>query len=253
MLVSYSVSMELGYKHGTASTGLIARIILQSRKLRRIKQEVLAPAVGCSRSYISKLEKGHVLPSLTLATNLEKALNLKDGSLVKLVRDIKKKEAELRHQTRQHVRDARKGRIKFLLSENVLIPLYITRKGIWNDQIHRYVAIPKNQLDGSQFFLYEVPDDSMDKAGIRKDDLVLVENRNPRNGEICVFCVLKKCFIRYCQRQKRSVDMIPRSSNPMHKILRYKNLDAIDLKGSVRGLYLTHGSLAGQWKHVANS
>jgi SOS-response transcriptional repressor LexA len=247
MAVSYIGNMS---KHESASTYLIAQIILQSRKLRRIKQEVLGPAVGCSRSYISKLEKGGVLPSIDLATNLEKALNLSPDSLVKLVRDIKLKEAALRAQNRQNLQATRKGKVSFLLSENVLIPLYVTAAGIWNDQIHRYIAIPKNEISSGKYFFFKVPDDAMDKAGIRKGDLMLVENRKAKSGEICVFCVLKKCFVRHCEKTRHGVSMIAHSTNSEYKSLRFPSMSVIDLKGVIKGQYLARGGLNGQWSRV---
>lgn len=94
------------------STKDISLIILTHRKRCQFKQDVLGPMVGCSRSYISKLEKGNILPSVPLANDLEKALKLKSGSLVKIILRIKMKEMALKNQLRKQVLAARFGQTK---------------------------------------------------------------------------------------------------------------------------------------------
>src|SRR5688572_26054081 len=74
----------------------ISRILLKARKTLGMKQEVLGPLVGCSRSYISKIENGASLPSSAIAERFEHHLNLKKGELVTIIRRIKDRELSLK-------------------------------------------------------------------------------------------------------------------------------------------------------------
>lgn len=103
--------MAPGSKAYVASTLQISQTILKARKRLRIKQEGLGRLVGCSRSYISKLEKGNILPSPMLAIKLEKELKMKKGSLVRLIADIKAREATFK---KLAIQIARSGKARFL-------------------------------------------------------------------------------------------------------------------------------------------
>src|SRR5688572_12292604 len=74
----------------------ISRKLLKARKSLKMKQEVLGPLVGCSRSYISKIENGTSLPSVIIAQRFETALKMKKGELVQIIRMIKEKETALK-------------------------------------------------------------------------------------------------------------------------------------------------------------
>lgn len=81
-----------------STTQRIARIILKGRALLKMKQDALARLVGRSRSYISKVEQGNILPSSQFAAAVEKALRLKKGRVVGIIVQIKTKERALKKQ-----------------------------------------------------------------------------------------------------------------------------------------------------------
>ncbi len=87
-----------------ASTRSLAERISSARKRQKIKQEALAGLMGCTRSYISKLESGRVIPSKTFAEKLESALSLRLDALASIVRVIRRNEAELKRQAVEHAR-----------------------------------------------------------------------------------------------------------------------------------------------------
>ncbi len=82
----------------------LAERIFGARKLRRIKQEALAAILGCTRSYISKLESSTVIPSADFALKLERALKLRRGTLGNIVETIRRNEASLKRQAIDHAR-----------------------------------------------------------------------------------------------------------------------------------------------------
>lgn len=210
--------------------------ILRARKRQKLKQEVLGMLLGCSRSYISKLEKGIALPSPALAARLEEKLSLPKGELVRAVVRMKLKEAALKKQAVEAVRG---GRVKFHLDENVLVPLYASTTRAWNDGVDSYIAIPKSQIqvNGSRMFLLRAPDNSMDRAGIHKGDILLVEVRDVKNNDICVYCIGKDCFIRRYRKINGRIKMVPESMNKKNRPETYDPFK-MKIEGVVRSLYL---------------
>jgi transcriptional regulator with XRE-family HTH domain len=80
------------------TTRAIGKQIVTARKGQQLKQQILAQIIGCTRSYVSKLEQGNTLPSSLLAAKLENALNMKKGALVSVIQQIKQKEITLKKQ-----------------------------------------------------------------------------------------------------------------------------------------------------------
>jgi transcriptional regulator with XRE-family HTH domain len=216
---------------------LLASNLLKARTRRKIKQEGLSLTVGCSRSYISKLEQGLILPSAALALKLEKALGVKSGLFVKVLAVIKRRETLLRDQARRAVRDARVGQSESLRNDYVLVPLYAATR-TWTDDIDKYIAIPKTEMDGHKLFCLRVHDDSMDGAGIRKGNVILVEAKDAKDGDICVYCVGKICFIRRCRKNKNGLRMSPDSSSGTHAAADFGPGSRLHMKGIMKRVYL---------------
>lgn len=63
----------------------IARKVIEIRKRLGLKQTEIAALAGTSRSYVTHLEKGEMMPSLEFAFKLEKALKLSNGEISDLV------------------------------------------------------------------------------------------------------------------------------------------------------------------------
>jgi transcriptional regulator with XRE-family HTH domain len=202
--------MAQGSKATMASTREISHLILQARKKKKLKQEVLALQLGCSRSYISKLEKGIALPSPSLAEKLEAKLSLPKGELVRSVVQIKLRESTLKRQAVKQVRDG---------------------------QTDSFIPIPKDGADGLKSFLLKAVDESMNKAGIRKGDILLVEMRPARNHDICVFSDGTTSNIRRYVKMDGVIRMTPESSEKKFKPAAFKP-DNIEIHGIVKGQYL---------------
>src|SRR5262245_50037643 len=84
----------------------LSKMIYRARKERGLKQEALGHQVGCSGSYITKIERGQAVPSPVMASKLEEALGLKGGALSKAVNDIRTREEAFK---REAVHKARFG------------------------------------------------------------------------------------------------------------------------------------------------
>ena len=91
-------------KVSVASALYLSDKISGARKRLKIKQEFLAGLLGCSRSYVSKLESGRVIPSVPFAEKLERALALRLGALTSVVRAIRLNEAALKRLAVDHAR-----------------------------------------------------------------------------------------------------------------------------------------------------
>ena len=66
----------------------VAETIKDLRKQRGVSQEKLADAIDSHQVYISEIEKGKKIPSLTILYNIAKFF---DMSLTELVREIEEK------------------------------------------------------------------------------------------------------------------------------------------------------------------
>lgn len=63
--------------------------MLKARERSDLKQDALAQMVGCTASYINRLEKGKTIPSPEMVIKLERALKLQPGTLLHRVVDAK--------------------------------------------------------------------------------------------------------------------------------------------------------------------
>jgi len=63
----------------------IGQFLLNARKRADLKQDALAHTVGCTPSYIHRLEKGKTLPSPEMVVKLSRALKLKQSELLQRV------------------------------------------------------------------------------------------------------------------------------------------------------------------------
>ena len=63
----------------------IAYILVKLRKDNKVSQEKLADAIDSHQVYISEIEKGKKIPSITILYNIAKFYNLKLSELIKLI------------------------------------------------------------------------------------------------------------------------------------------------------------------------
>lgn len=65
----------------------IAYILTKLRKDNKISQEKLADAIDSHQVYISEIEKGKKLPSITILYNIAKFYNMKLSELTSLIEE----------------------------------------------------------------------------------------------------------------------------------------------------------------------
>lgn len=80
LIITYAIFMNLNMA--------VAETIKDLRKQRGVSQEKLADAIDSHQVYISEIEKGKKIPSLTILYNIAKFF---DMSLTELVREIEEK------------------------------------------------------------------------------------------------------------------------------------------------------------------
>jgi len=82
-------------------------------------------------------------------------------------------------------------------------------------------------------FLLKVSGDSMIDAGIHEGDLVIIERgQEPKSGDIVLGCVDNEWTLKYYQRTKGAVELVP--ANPKYPIIRPEN--ELTLGGIVRAV-----------------
>lgn len=216
----------------------IAKQIFEARKKRSIKQEVLGQLVGCSGSYITKIERGMTVPSAVMAIKLEKSLKLKKDSILNSVLALRMRETSFK---REAILKARRGARAEDLSGYVLIPLLIPvsmcAAGI-EEEIEKYVPIPKDEINGDKMYLIRMPDDCLENEGMHEGDLLLVEMSDPKHGQFCVYCVGADYFVRRYAKCGSEVKLEANSTNSSHKSIVCKKETGVVFKGVVRAVYL---------------
>jgi SOS-response transcriptional repressor LexA len=221
----------------------ISKLVYRARKRLGFKQESLGQLVGCSGSYITKIEKGCSAPSAGMAVKLEKTLRLKKGTLLNSVLQLKQRETNLKRQAILKARfgggkeagsgfdDARFARVP------LLVPVSVCALDL-KEEPKRYFPIPKEQVSGLSAYLLRVPDDCLDQEGLHEGDLLLVEDRPPKDGELCVYCDGPDYFIRRCRLMRDGVSLEPNSSNAAHKPSVFRSRRDVVWKGVVKAIYL---------------
>jgi SOS-response transcriptional repressor LexA len=85
---------------------------------------------------------------------------------------------------------------------------------------------------GHQYFLVRADGDSMNLAGIRSGDIMLVRVQNYADvGQKVLACLAGGTTIKEFQRQGKYVVLMPRSSNPEHKLIVIE--DGVEIQGVV--------------------
>lgn len=87
---------------------------------------------------------------------------------------------------------------------------------------------------GSKYFVLRTKGDSMNKAGINDGDLVLcVKNYRPEEGKKVVALIGDDATIKEYRRENGNIVLKPCSSNPIHKPLKFKTNEEIQMQGVV--------------------
>lgn len=74
----------------------IGQFLLKARKRADLKQDALARMVGCTASYINRLEKGKTIPSPEMVMKLARTLKLKQGELLHRVVEARMQKRSVR-------------------------------------------------------------------------------------------------------------------------------------------------------------
>lgn len=220
----------------------ISRLVYHARKKLGFKQESLGQLVGCSGSYITKIEKGQAAPSTGMAMKLEKTLRLKKGTLLNSILQLKLRETNFKRQALLKARfGGDGGAASFDDGSFARVPLIIpTSLCAMNlkEEPERYFPLPKERVNGLPVYLVRVPDDCLDQDGLSEGDLLLIEDRAPKDGELCVYCDGPDYFVRRYRLAGEGIRLEPHSSNPNHRPAVYKNRKDIVWKGVVKAVYL---------------
>lgn len=101
--------------------------------------------------------------------------------------------------------------------------------------IQEMIPVRRDYLSGSsKYFVLKTSGDSMNKAGINNGDLVLCrKNYHPEEGDKVVALIGDDATIKEYHRENGYVVLNPRSTNPIHKSLKFKNNDEIKVQGVV--------------------
>lgn len=87
---------------------------------------------------------------------------------------------------------------------------------------------------GSKYFVLRCTGDSMNEAGINDGDLVLcVKNYQPSEGNKVVALIGDDATIKEYHRENGILILKPRSNNPKHQILKFKNGENVSIQGVV--------------------
>ncbi len=99
-----------------------------------------------------------------------------------------------------------------------------------------FVVVKKNYLvPGAKYFVLKVSGDSMNKAGINEEDLVLCKkNYHPQNGDNVVALIGDDATIKKYYQEKGFIVLKPCSTNPANKEMRFRaNGDDVKIQAVV--------------------
>jgi repressor LexA len=101
--------------------------------------------------------------------------------------------------------------------------------------VQEMISVRKDYMSsGSKYFVLRVSGDSMNKAGINDGDLVLcVKNYRPEEGKKVVALIGDDATIKEYRKENGYIVLKPNSSNPIHKPLKFKNNEEIQMQGVV--------------------
>jgi len=104
-----------------------------------------------------------------------------------------------------------------------------------DSNIQEMISVKKDYISmGSKYFVLRVSGDSMNKAGINDGDLVLcVKNYRPEEGKNVVALIGDDATIKEYRRENGVVVLKPCSTNPIHKILKFKTNEEVKIQGVV--------------------
>lgn len=88
-------------------TEYVSAIVRTTRLRKNVPQEELGSRLGCSGSYVNKLERGQAVPSARMAKKLEIALFIPYGSISAAVREYKDFERGMKDQSVKRARMAK--------------------------------------------------------------------------------------------------------------------------------------------------
>lgn len=113
-------------------------------------------------------------------------------------------------------------------------------KKAWHlDEVEAYHPILKSVTRGRRIYLLRAAGDSMDQAGIKDQDLMVVDaDSQAANGSIVVVCVDHEYTVKRFYKTGDKVTLIPNSSNPKHQPMEFDATTCdIRLRGVVLGVH----------------
>lgn len=122
----------------------------------------------------------------------------------------------------------------------VLASCPASEKRVSEDEVERWVELPKEDVRSRRVYLLRIQGDSMNRTGIADGDTVFViADAEPKNGDVVIAridgdeCTCKRFF-----RTDKQVTLMPDSTNPKHGPMTFDRLDDVQLRGVVEAIWM---------------
>lgn len=198
---------------------MFSEMLKKLRLERNLSQGELAKIIGISKSTIGMYEQGKRMPKADATlTALAEYFNVTIDYLIGL-------SSENRIGTEKQTPDTlppgakpynpKIHEIPILGTISAGLPLYAEQ------HIEGYTYTDRN--GGAEYFALRVKGDSMNAVGINEGNTLIVR-RQPEveNGELAVVMVNEdNATVKYFQRDRNMIQLIPRSFNPIHQVQEY--------------------------------
>ncbi len=224
--VTITTQRELGQK------------LKQLREKHDLKQEGLGKKAHCAGVTVSRFESGERLMSLNYAMEFDNIFGT-GQMFFNSVSVIRRKEKSFK-QTASEA--ARNGSPSPIMGNKVPIPVLSAVPGVknrWrNDDVERTIDFPDTEIQGRSMYCLKAKSDSMDRAGIRKDDVVLIDpTTHPKNDEIVLFGEgTDYQFLRYFKNEGQ-VSLVPESTQGGTLPLTLTKKNERKIRGVVEGVW----------------
>lgn len=196
------------------------KLIATVREHYNITQQELGNLIGVGKTMVSNYETSYTTPSVR---TLEKIASVLGMTLVEFLAFGKEGNPEL--SLPRAMQPTSDKCIRYLQFKN------LTKEKLETDfYMDYYLTVPGFMLNTTdQYVCIKMPDNSMKKSGIRKNDFVIIKITDAIADNSIVLAISKlsgKAVIRRYMRENRFVTLLPDSCDNNYSIIRYDERDA---------------------------
>ncbi len=199
-------------------------------------------------TYISAVEDGKVKPlTVERCQQAARFLDASPAELQELIRlaSVERSPADVRLYLERAFSGAGIVREEVPAKKNyIAVPLLdscpASEKQFSNDEIERWIELPKEEVRNRRVYLLKIKGDSMNRAGIEDGDTVfVVADEQPKNGNIVIARIdEEECTCKRFYRTDAQITLMPDSTNMKHQPMIFSRSTHVQIRGVVEAVWM---------------